>query len=91
MKKAFEMPRVGSLNPESLQPPEMPDCVVEKKMNLKRLNTKSSGIAAGISVIKSSLLVQNVAQLKNICDRQRECENFCAICCQASSIATLKE
>ena len=74
------MPRVGSLSPESLQPPEASDSrVVEKKKKLKRLNTKSSGLAAGTSVINSSLFVQNVAQLKKICDRQRKCENFCAI------------
>ena len=59
--------------------PDLKDRVVEKKKKLKRLNTKSSGLAAGTSVINSSLFVQNVAQLKKICDRERKCENFCAI------------
>jgi len=68
------MPRAESISPEI----QVIDHVAEKKKKLKRLNTKSSGLAAGTSVINSSLFVQNVAQLKKICDRQRKCENFCA-------------
>ena len=73
------MPPVESFSPdsESSQSPEFKDRIVEKKKKLKRLNTKSSGLAAGTSVINSSLFVQNVAQLKKICDRERKCENFC--------------
>ena len=52
------MPPVESLSAESFQVPDLKDRVVEKKKKLKRLNTKSSGLAAGTSVINSSLFVQ---------------------------------
>ena len=65
------------MSPAKLSPePQSIDEIAEEKQ-LKRLNTKTNGFAAGSSIINSGLFVQNVTQLKIILGRRRRCVNFC--------------
>ena len=52
--------------------------IAAQEKQLKRLNTKSNGFAAGSSIINSGLFVQNMTTLKIIFNRKRRCEIFCA-------------
>ena len=71
-KSEYMSPANTGISPES----KTIDEIAEEKQ-LKRLNTKTNGFAAGSSIINSGLFVQNVTQLKIILGRKRRCVNFC--------------
>ena len=72
LKSEYMSPANSGISPEK----KTIDEIAEEKQ-LKRLNTKTNGFAAGSSIINSGLFVQNVTQLKIILGRKRRCVNFC--------------
>ena len=66
------------MSDEVLVPDKNGANIAAQEKQLKRLNTKTNGFAAGSSIINSGLFVQNMTTLKIILNRKRRCEIFCA-------------